>query len=58
MDFNILREWEAGSTGFQALVCLGYTYGVDISNEEDPVFMLALVIVLDQVLHDNNHNNG
>lgn len=34
------------------------TYAVDIADTENQPFMLALVIVIDQVLHDNNHNNN
>jgi len=36
------------------------TYSVEIVDQEDHPFILALVIVLDQVLHDNknNSNNG
>lgn len=34
------------------------TYGADIADDEDQPFMLALVIVIDQVLHDNNHNRS
>ncbi|MDR5658495.1 hypothetical protein RH915_03230 [Serpentinicella sp. ANB-PHB4] len=33
------------------------TYMTDIADDEDQPFMLALVIVIDQVLHDRNHNN-
>jgi uncharacterized protein YxjI len=58
MDFNILRDGRLAAQVSKRWFAWADTYGVDISNEEDPVFMLALVIVLDQVLHDNNHNNG
>lgn len=34
------------------------TYGVDIVEGENQAFLLALVIVIDQVIHDNNHNNN
>ena len=30
------------------------TYGVSVSDNEDPAFILALVIVLDQIYHDGN----
>jgi len=33
------------------------TYGVDIADNENHAFILALVIVIDQVLHDNENNN-
>lgn len=34
------------------------TYGVDIDNNENAPFILALVIIVDQVIHDNRHNNS
>lgn len=58
MDFNILREGRPVAQVSKRWFSWSDTYGVDISDEEDPVFILALVIVLDQVLHDNNHNNN
>ena len=33
-------------------------YGVDIVEGEDYGFALSLVIVIDQVIHDDNHNNN
>ena len=40
------RYLNAGSPGSD-------TYGVDIADDEDYGFILALVIVIDQVLHDD-----
>lgn len=34
------------------------TYGVDVSDDKDCAFILALVIVIDQVVHYSNHNNS
>ncbi|WP_269541021.1 LURP-one-related/scramblase family protein [Cerasicoccus fimbriatus] len=34
------------------------TYGVDIVDGEDDVAILAAVIVIDQVLHDDRHDGG
>ncbi|MFA9397605.1 MAG: LURP-one-related/scramblase family protein [Clostridiaceae bacterium] len=34
------------------------TYGVDIENGENQAFLLAMVIVIDQVIHDNKNNNN
>lgn len=34
------------------------TYGIDIADGEDAELLLAMCIVIDQVLHDNNHNNN
>lgn len=56
MDFSIFRENELAAQVSKRWFSFSDTYGVDIIGDEDPVFMLALVIVLDQVLHDNNHN--
>ena len=33
------------------------SYGVEISGSEDHAFILALVITLDQILYDKNHNS-
>lgn len=36
---------------------LSDTYGVDIIDNEDHGFILALVIVIDQAIHDNDNHN-
>ena len=58
MDFTVLRDARPAAYVSKRWFALADSYGVEISDEENPVFMLALVIVIDQVLHDNNHNNG
>ena len=58
LDFDILRDGQLAAQVSKRFFAWSDTYGVDISDGEDPVFMLALVIVIDQVLHDNNHNNS
>jgi uncharacterized protein YxjI len=58
MNFNILRDGRQVAEVSKRWFAWSDTYGVDISDEEDPVFILALVIVIDQVIHDNNHNNN
>ena len=58
MDFNILKEGRIAAQVSKKWFAFRDTYGVDISEDEDYAFMLALVIVIDQVIHDNNHNNG
>jgi len=58
MDFSILRDNEIIAQVSKRWFSFSDTYGVDITGKEDPVFILALVIVLDQVLHDDNHNNN
>ncbi|WP_304943498.1 LURP-one-related family protein [Vallitalea guaymasensis] len=32
------------------------TYGVDVNDNEDYGFIIALVIVIDQIIHDNNNH--
>ncbi|HHU77645.1 MAG: LURP-one-related/scramblase family protein [Caldicoprobacterales bacterium] len=58
MDFSILRNGSPVAHISKRWFAWADTYGVDISEQEDPVFILALVIVIDQVLHDQNHNNS
>jgi len=58
MNFNILRDGRQVAEVSKRWFAWSDTYGVDITDEEDPVFILALVIVIDQVIHDNNHNNS
>ncbi|TCK92348.1 uncharacterized protein YxjI [Natranaerovirga hydrolytica] len=33
-------------------------YGVDVADNEDQTFMLALIIVIDQIVHDNKGKNN
>jgi uncharacterized protein YxjI len=58
MDFSILRNGKLAALVSKKWFAWSDTYGVDIYEGEDPVFMLALVIVIDQVIHDENHNNS
>jgi uncharacterized protein YxjI len=58
MDFSILKNGKLAALVSKKWFAWSDTYGVEISDSEDPVFILALVIVLDQVLHDQNHNKG
>lgn len=58
MDFNILKNGEFIAQVSKKWFSWSDTYGVDIVDGEDYAFILALVIVIDQVIHDNNHNNG
>ena len=57
MDFNILKNGEFVAQVSKKWFSWSDTYGVDIADGEDYAFILALVIVIDQVIHDNNHNN-
>jgi len=58
MDFNVLKNGRIVAQVSKRWFSLRDTYGVDISDGEDYAFILALVIVIDQVIHDNNHNNN
>jgi len=58
MDFSILRNGYCVAQVSKRWFSWADTYGVDILESEDYPFILALVIVIDQVLHDNNHNNS
>lgn len=59
-DFCILKNnWEVARIA-KKWISFSDTYSVDISDSENQPFMLALVIVLDQVLYDNRggHSNN
>jgi len=58
MDFNVLKNGRIVAQVSKRWFSFRDTYGVDISDDEDYAFILALVIVIDQVIHDNNHNNN
>jgi len=57
MDFTILRDGVPVATVSKKWLSWSDTYGVDIDDNENYVLILAMVIVIDQVLHDNNSNN-
>jgi len=58
MEFSILKSGATVAHVSKRWFSWSDTYGVDISDEEDYAFILALVIVIDQVIHDNNRNNN
>jgi len=55
MDFSILRDDVLVAQISKAWFAWSDTYGVDIADGEDAPLMLALVIVIDQVLHENKN---
>lgn len=57
-DFCITKERRTVATVNKKWVSLRDSYGVQIDDNEDQAFMVALVIVIDQVIHDNNHNDN
>ncbi len=58
MDFSILRDQVSIARVSKKWFAWADTYGVEIDEQEDYPFMLALVIVIDQVLYDRNHNKS
>jgi pilus assembly protein CpaF len=58
MEFSILKSGRQVAQVSKKWFSWNDTYGVDIADTEDYAFILCLVIVIDQVLHDNNRNNG
>lgn len=58
MEFSILKSGVPVAQVSKRWFAWSDTYGVDISDDEDYAFILALVIIIDQVLHDNNKNNS
>lgn len=58
MDFNIFKDDRHIAQVSKKWFSWGDTYGVDILGEEEPSYILALTIVIDQVIHDKNQNNS
>lgn len=58
-DFSIVKNDRIVAEINKKWVAFGDTYEIDINEEENYAFILAMVIVIDQVLHDNkNKDNG
>jgi uncharacterized protein YxjI len=51
-EFQIFNNGKEVAHVSKAWFSFSDTYGVDISDSENQAFMLAMVIVIDQVLHD------
>lgn len=58
MEFEIFKDGQKVAQVSKKWFSWSDTYGVEIADNENAPFMLALVIVLDQVLHDNKNNNN
>ncbi|MGH4137693.1 LURP-one-related/scramblase family protein [Clostridium sp.] len=56
-DFSIMKNDSTIAEINKKWVAWGDTYEIEINEQENYAFILALVIVIDQVLH-NNKNNG
>jgi uncharacterized protein YxjI len=57
-NFNIQKNGIEVAAVDKKLMSFSDTYAVDISNDENHAFILALIIVIDEVLHNNNKNNA
>ncbi len=58
MDFSIRKNGRHVAQVSKRWFAFADTYGIDIAEGEDYGFLVTLVIVIDQVLHDDNHNRG
>ena len=56
-EFTIIKNSRAVVSVSKKWFSFSDTYGVEIDDSENQAFMLALVIVIDQVLHDDKNNN-
>ena len=54
-DFVLIKDNEAVATINKQWFSLSDTYGIDIKDDLDQAFILSLVIVIDQVLHDKKN---
>lgn len=57
-NFSVLRNGEIIAVVSKKLISFSDTYVVEVAEGEKDEFVLALAIVIDQVLHDKNHNNS
>lgn len=56
-NFKILKDNAVIARVDKAFFAIRDMYAVDIAPGEDEGFLLALCIIIDQTLHDRNHNN-
>lgn len=54
-DFNILKNGRPIAWISKKWISFSDTYSIDIVDEEDHAFILSMVIVLDQIFHDNRN---
>lgn len=57
LNFQILQNGQVVASVNKKWLSFSDTYMAEISNNKEQPFMLALVIVIDQVLHDNKNRN-
>lgn len=56
-DFQIVKDGRTVAYVSKKWFAFSDTYGVDIVDHEDQAFLLSLVIVIDQVIHDNENKH-
>lgn len=57
-NFTVAKNGHIVASVDKRILSWSDTYDVDISDSENQALMLALVIVIDQIFHDNNKNNN
>ncbi len=55
-SFTLTKNGQVAAVVSKKFFALSDSYGVEIAGNEDQAFILALVIVLDQVLYDKNNH--
>ena len=56
-NFQIFKNQQLVATVDKKFFSLSDTYGVEIADSEDYAFIISLIIIIDQVVHDNRNNN-
>lgn len=57
-DFRINKNGRVIASISKKFFSFRDSYGVEIADEENQALILAFVIIIDQVIHDENHNNN
>lgn len=57
-NFNIIKGGKPVAQISKKFFAMRDSYTIDIVPGEDESFLLGICIVIDQVLHENNHNNN
>lgn len=57
-DFRIMKNSRLVAHVSKKLFSFRDSYGVDIVNDENDLLILAVVIVIDQVIHDEDHHRN
>ena len=56
--FKIMKNGNVVAYVSKKFFAIRDSYGVDIADNENDLLILALVIIIDQVIHDDNHNDN